>query len=373
MKKITYFLIALLLFIPIMVNAEECDLSKITIESITVDKATNHIMVFEEPHFEDGAIYLSLSVAEKDDELVYKIVVKNESNEDYEIRKKVINLDSDYMEYSIESNNNNIIKAKSTSAIYLRVKYKNEVDPSMFVNGVYQDTVSMKVNLKSSDKNTPTASNDKDKNGIIPLNPNTGLPYIIMISIILIICGVFLFVYKKKKISSIMILVGILLLPIGVQALCSSEIEINSMVFIRKEDEGRIVLYDCSQELEKTFKYLKGINMGDYLDSYYYYLLGQTSSDTIIFEKLNENKYNKYIVNNEFFTCRDAINFPKRDDYDNYIDYNNANQAARIRENACFTNYGEEFAFNKQIPSINEGAIVLRDTASCNYSPGGTV
>ena len=355
MKKITYFLIAILLFIPVMVNAEECDLTKITIESITVDKATNNIMVFEEPHFEGEAIYLSLSVAEKDDEISYKVVVRNDSTEDYEIKKKDINLDSDYMEYSIGSDNNNIIKAKSTSTIHLRVKYKNEVDPSMFVNGVYQDTVSMKVNLKSS-----------DKSDVIPLNPNTGLPYIIMISIILIISGITLIVYKKKKISSIMILIGILLLPIGVQALCSSEIEINSMVFIRKDDEGRITLQSCKDNIkETTFKYLEGIKLGEYFNTPHYYMLDKNIRESI-FERMDDQGYKiYYAVGDELFDCIDEIDYPKQADYQTAVEYNSVYEVARNQENACYANHGREVTLEEPIISKNEGTIVVRDEALC--------
>ena len=89
-------------------------------------------------------------------------------------------------DYSLESDNNNIIKSKTSKTVYLRVKYSNEVDQSKFVNGVYQDNITMKVNLRTDDT---------------PANPNTGVSYIIVFSIILLLSGVALIIYKKKKIS----------------------------------------------------------------------------------------------------------------------------------------------------------------------------
>ena len=157
MKKILNFLLAAILFIPIMVNAAECDTSKVYIDSISID-TNNKVEEIEEATAKDKKVNLNLRMAKQNDEILYKVVLKNDSSEDYEINKNSIVLNSDYIEYSLESDNDNIIKANSTRTIYLRVQYKTPVDPSKYVNGVYQDNITMKVNLRSDDT---------------PANPNT--------------------------------------------------------------------------------------------------------------------------------------------------------------------------------------------------------
>ena len=259
MKKLLYTILLFIFLLPIVVNAAECDTSKVYIDSITIDD-NNKVEEIDAASAKDKKVNLNLRMATKDDEILYKLVLKNDSEDDYEINKNSIVLNSDYIEYTLESDNNNIVKAKSSRTVYLRVKYKTEVDPSSYVNGVYQDNITMKVNLRSDD--TPA-----------PSNPNTGVSYII-ISLILIISGITLIVFKKKKISSLMILVGILLLPIGVKALCSCEILVDSKVQIVKGN---------------TFcTYYKFINEEKPYIKYYTYLEDET------FEQYLERDPSKY-------------------------------------------------------------------------------
>ena len=221
MKKIINILITIILFIPVIVNAAECDTSKVYIDSIGIENQSGNVEELENATAQDKKVNLNLRMSTKDDEIRYKVVLKNDSTEDYEINKNSININSDYIEYSLESDNNSIVKANSTKTIYLRVKYKTEVDSSKFVNGAYQDDITMKVNLKSDDN--------------IP-NPNTGISYVIIISLILTISGILLILFKKKKLSTLLILLGIITLPIGVKALCSCDLIVDSKVQIIKSN-----------------------------------------------------------------------------------------------------------------------------------------
>ena len=248
MKKILYLLLITVLFIPSMVNAAECDTSKIYIDSIKIDKTTGNAIELEDATAKDKKVNLNIRMATKDDEIIYELVLKNESNEDYEINKNSINLNTDYLEYSLDSDNNNIIKANSTRTVKLRVKYKTEVDQSKFVDGVYQDNITMKVNLRTEDT---------------PSNPNTGISYIIVFSIILLLSGIYLIIYKKKKLSTLMIFVGLILLPVGVKALCTCEIVVDSKVIIKQEDEANVIIYNNDIKNEGTLKYKIGMTIND--------------------------------------------------------------------------------------------------------------
>lgn len=204
--------------IPIMVNAETCENDKVYIDSISVDKNSN-VSEIEEATAKGKNINLMLGMSEVGDNIRYKIVVKNDSNEDYILDKNSINISSKYMDYIIESDDNNIVKKKSSKTIYLKVNYSNPVPAESFENGTFNDEINMKVNLSTNEN---------------IINPNTGIKYILYISlIVLIMIGMFI-IFKKKRLSKLMILIiGIsLFIPITTYALCRCDISIRSEVFI---------------------------------------------------------------------------------------------------------------------------------------------
>ena len=257
MKKLLYSILLFILFIPVIVNAAECDTSKVYIDSISIDTSKGNVAELEEATAKDKKVNLNLRMATKDDEIVYKIVLKNDSEEDYEINKNSIKLDTDYLDYSLESDNNNIVKAKSSRTINLRVKYTTEVDPSKFVNGVYQDNVTMKVNLQSNDT---------------PSNPNTGVSYIIIISLIILLSGILLIVFRKKRLSQVMIVIITLLLviPFSVNALCKCEIELISKVTITNIRKYRVEFKACGHLAVQEFEFENGMTWNEYFNSSYY-------------------------------------------------------------------------------------------------------
>ena len=338
MKKVLYFLIAIIFFIPVMVNAAECDISKVYIDSISVDKATGNVEELEDATAKDKKVNLNLRMSTKDDEILYKVVLKNDSEDDYEINKNSIKLNSDYIEYSLESNNNNIVKAKSSRTIYLRVKYKTEVDPSKFVNGIYQDDITMRVNLRTDDVE----------------NPNTGLPYIIIISLILIISGISLIVYKKKKISTLMILIGILLLPIGVNALCSCEIIVESKVTIQTEDQFKLIVHDCDPPIySESYTYRIGMTFNEFLNSNYYTSLNEEKK--MLLTSLEDNYFVARIEYNELDECLDSIERPV--DVTIYTDeeLDQIYDEISRQTTECYTKYTKNFNKNDIITSQNKG------------------
>ena len=111
MKKILKVLLITILFIPIMVNAAQCDTTKVYIDSIGIENTNGNVIELEDATAQDKKVNLNLRMSTKDDEILYKVVLKNDSEDDYEINKNSIKLNSDYIEYSLESNNNNIVKA----------------------------------------------------------------------------------------------------------------------------------------------------------------------------------------------------------------------------------------------------------------------
>ena len=97
------------MFIPIFVNAESCDSDKIAISSITIESKSDSVEELDEATASGKNINLNLSMSKVGDNIKYKIIVKNDSNEDYELDKTSLKINSDYIDYVIESEDNSSI------------------------------------------------------------------------------------------------------------------------------------------------------------------------------------------------------------------------------------------------------------------------
>ncbi len=230
MKKYIIPILLFVLFIPLYVNAENCNTDKITINSISVESKSGDAEELNEATANGKSINLNLSMSNVGDIIKYKVVLKNDSNDDYELDKTSLNISSDYIDYSFETDDNsNIVKANSSKTVTLRIEYKNEVPEDIFENGSYNDNKTVTVQLSNNNKiETPDALK----------NPNTGVQrYILLIFIILLLSGLLYVVLKKKKYTKFMILIiyAIIIIPVSVYALCKCEINIESKVLIESK------------------------------------------------------------------------------------------------------------------------------------------
>ena len=146
MKHLKYFLI--LLFIPFIVLAEECDISKITITSIEQSEINGNTEEISEPTFKDRNFNLNLKMYDVDDSITYDLVIKNDSEENYMIDENTFKTDSDYIEYTLKTKDNtNVVKANSTKEVSLIVTYKKEVDDSLLTNNKFNASNTLKLSL----------------------------------------------------------------------------------------------------------------------------------------------------------------------------------------------------------------------------------
>ena len=225
MRKYIIPFLLFMMIIPFYVNAETCNLDKLSISSITIENKSSEVEEVEEATVNGKNINLNLSMSEVGDNIEYKIVVKNDSNVDYELDKNNVNISSDYIDYSLKSEDkSNIVKAKSDKTFYLKVKYSNEVPTEEFKSGPYNDKKDMTINLSSDNGKL-----DKLK------NPKTGIQLSILILFLffLIIFTAYILLNKKKYRKFLLLIIGIsILLPIGVFAICKSDIKIESNVKI---------------------------------------------------------------------------------------------------------------------------------------------
>jgi hypothetical protein len=150
-----------------------------------IENKSNSIVELEEPQIIDNKIKVNLGMHTKGDNIKYKIVVKNDSDDDFELDNNSLNIDSKYIDYKVTSDDNsNIIKANTSKIIYLEVEYEKEVPEEEFETGVFNDKQNFIVNISNDDKN------DKP-------NPSTGYLLTKTIVTLILLFMIFVHIYQK--------------------------------------------------------------------------------------------------------------------------------------------------------------------------------
>ena len=373
MKKLLLPFLLFLMFIPFNVNGETCDTDKITIDNITIVDKSENVKEISEATTNGKNINLNLSMSEVGDNIEYKFVIKNDSNEDYELDKTSLNLNSEHINYLFETDDNsNIVKANSSKNVTLRVEYKTEVPEDKFENGTYSDNKAMTVQL--SNGNTIDVP-DTFK------NPNTGVQSYILITFIILLISIIVYILlKKKKYAKLMILIiaTSIIIPMSVYALCKCEIKVESKVEINKIIiNGTIYRYDSKILKNGDYIYSKIVKKWDIFDEDYnmFFSWGdeQIGHNFDTKEKcelyINQNKsnwgrenfsciekeyeiglgnfeYNASELNKQFYLKHDVVNNIVKTSYVCFI-FNNKEyclQGGFSNENDSCIEFDEEFA-----------------------------
>ena len=230
-KKI--LLILIILLCPVLVLAKDtCNCKDIIIKEITKIDSTGYIEEKQEPSINNNKINLDLELFNIEDSITYDITIKNDSEEDYYFTKNSLNINSDYLEYEF-LNDSEIIKRNEEKAIQLKITYKNKI-----LEDSYNENNIMTIALA----NEPLT------------NPDTKVQYILIILIVLI-TSTLLFVYKKKSMKLLSILL-IPLIPITTKALCNVNLEINANITINEKE----ALFLEGQKVNIKMKDLAGDN-----------------------------------------------------------------------------------------------------------------
>jgi len=240
MKYLRIFIIILL--IPFIVLAEECDVSNITITSMKPNKIEGNTEVISDPTFEDRTINLDLKMYEVGDSISYDMTIKNDSEEDYMIDEDTFKTDSDYIEYTLKTKDNtNVVKANSTKEVSLIVTYKKEIEDDKLTNNKFNASNSLKLSLNTSEKEQPLdiITTDNIKESLDPKevkNPVTSVSSMLLISLILLTTIVIVYILIKRKnryTKYLLIILSMILIP-TVYAICKCDIEVESTIEIEK-------------------------------------------------------------------------------------------------------------------------------------------
>ena len=272
MKKIFLFLI--LFLFPLVVCAKDtCNSNDIKIQSIELENSIGNIEELSNPSISNQKINLGLKMNVLGDAAEYKVVVKNNSDEDYYFDEEALNLDMDSVNYEIIfDDNTNLIKGGEEKVVYLRVSYKDKIDASTLDNGLYNGTQVVKLNVMTLD------------------NPFTGRFLGILVFISLFV-GFFVF-YKDKKETAYLLLLISLIIPFSVSAVCRHSLEVNANLVI----DAREAIFLPGKEVNVKMKQLAGDDTSTVTDGFSFEDQLITAVEYSEIEPDNTNKEEKNIV-----------------------------------------------------------------------------
>ena len=264
MKRNQTLLLILLLIVPIIVLAETCDSNSVKIESLEIKARNGNASEVEETTKNGTTINANLHMMEVGDSIVYKAVLKNDSDEDYYLDNSYLIVDTDYMEYSITAEDeSNIIEANSSKSFDIKLRYRQQVQDSSFTSGKYTDDNNLVIGLATK-TNSPFTSDY--------------IALYLSIFYLSVFALMYLFVKRKKIEETVIVLLVALLFPLSVKALCQTQITINSKINVEKLELATFTI-ECNGGI--SYQYYKGMTFGEWVRSSLYEDNIDTSFETV--------------------------------------------------------------------------------------------
>ena len=265
------FSLFIILMIPFIVFAEECNVNDIVITSMKKINVEGNAEELDNPKFNKLNIKLYLIMKEVGDSIYYDITVKNNGTEDYYIDKNNFKTNSEYIEYSLSTNdNNNIVKAKSNKKLTLKITYKKEVDKSLLDDNIYEESNNLNLSLNTkkiaNELDIITTDNIKKINDLTkvednyikreetkvnnPITSTTSMKFIIAILLTTIVI-IFLTIINKKKYNKynkyLVLIISMSLIQV-VYAVCKCDIKFENNIIIEHKPTLNETLIDLSKE-----------------------------------------------------------------------------------------------------------------------------
>ena len=212
MKKFILMLLVILLM-PATVLAETCHADGITIESIETIEKSEGTKELSSAKANGTYMDLDISFTREKDYIIYKIVIKNNTENDYVLDEAMFTKNYNNVSYKFETDNK-LVKAGNVRELSLRV-----------------ELISVPENGHFNEKNTL----DLNLTGGAIENPPTGVKSLLYVIPVLLIIG-FLVVFTAKKKTSfkaMALLVGLLVsIPTIVNAVCKCNLKVNSTITV---------------------------------------------------------------------------------------------------------------------------------------------
>ena len=219
MKKRLLLLILFILFVPVVVNAEE----EVSIKSIELFDKSDNSEILEPASINDLTIDLNIKMYDVNDYVKYKIVASNSTDKKLAV-KNSFNTADEHMKYEIEyPDNSRYIEPNTDKEIILKVSFDKNIDKELFKNGSYDASSNVKIIL--TDNLIDIANTLKNLS-----------PILIILVIIPILLGLFILIKNNKvdKTQVLLIILLIMIVPKYVRADRVFEMDINSNISVQK-------------------------------------------------------------------------------------------------------------------------------------------
>ena len=258
MKKVILTILLFIMLLPFIVKADSCDVEKVTIESITMEESTGNASEKSNATVTNNNINLDLSMNNVGDSVTYKVDVRNDSDEDMIVDEDAFNvIESDYIKYSLDSEESVLVKSKTKKAIFLKIEYKNKVPATMMTNEGYKEEEDLTLSLSAKETSIIEEI----------INPKTGDIRVIIVATILVISIFAYLIFSKEKPLTMVIIGMILIIPVMTYAVCEIEINIKAKIEINKiaEFDTGIIVNNKMQILADNKDNIKSFNRSNTL------------------------------------------------------------------------------------------------------------
>ena len=229
MKKISY--LVLILVMTILITPTVFAKGNVEIKSIELESKSKSVDVNSEPTFKGLEMNFGLSFKQPGDYARYEVIIKNNSDKEFQISEDTSFNTSKYITYKYEVDK--ILKAKGETTVHVTITYEKAVAPELLVSGKYSEQNKAVVQLQNEEGEV--------------VNPNTRLGISLVIIVLFIASIVVAILLNKQyftKYSSLFMILIIFLLPIFVFAIDTLKLTINVDVEIEKGYEVSYELYN---------------------------------------------------------------------------------------------------------------------------------
>ncbi len=213
---VKYLILILLCMFPFVVKAQEENKVKIT--NVELDSKSETVVVGE-PTIEGVSIKFDLKFKEVNQFAKYKVTLKNDDTEDYELVSEKDTDTSTYITYEYEIDGESIIKAGEEKIIYVTATYTKEVPASELDDaGMYKESNASSIELVSGSLEVP----DTLKNaGIVG----------ILVILALIVAAIIMIAHNKET-SMMLLIMALVLVPFTADALKQIKINVSAEIKI---------------------------------------------------------------------------------------------------------------------------------------------
>ena len=268
MKKLLKYFVLLILILPFTVNAAE----KIEVIDAKLDDISEYAEGFPEFPTVNG---LTLNINGKFNSLYaqyanYSFKIKNNDTVDYELScsNRDSNTEDGYYDCTLKegevvnyylSCEHTILKAGTTTNCQLNISVRETIDRSILDNNTYEANDQLTIPLNTN-KMTLV-----DKAKQLVTNPKTSSKYLVIgLIVISIVAGTIVFIRGNRKVKTMVLLLGIMMLPLEALAIATIIINVNSNIIL--EARERFMYVDNDGNLsEHEFTY--GETWNEYLAS----------------------------------------------------------------------------------------------------------